>query len=49
MVPVVDVVVVAGGGNILFEHLNDIAAQSHSNNFGKSSKVRTTFLNYPFV
>ncbi len=40
MVPVVDVVV---GGDILFEHLNDIVAQSHSNNFGRSLKVRTTF------
>ncbi len=44
MVPVVDVVVVVGGGgNVLFEHLNDIVAQSHSNNLGRSSKVRTTF------
>ncbi len=44
MVPVVvvdDVVVV--GRNILFEHLNDIVAQSHINNFGRSSSVRTTF------
>ncbi len=44
MAPVVVVVdVVVGGGDILFEHLNDIVAQSHSNNFGRSSKVRTTF------
>ncbi len=26
------------GGNILFEHLNDIVAQSHSYNFGRSLK-----------
>ncbi len=43
MVSVVDVVVVVGGGNVLFEHLNDIVAQSHNNNSGRSSKVRTTF------
>ena len=41
MVPVV--VVVVEGGNVLFEHLNDIVAQNHSNNLGRSSKVRTTF------
>ncbi len=41
MVPVVVDVVV--GGNVLFEHLNDIIAQNHSNNFGRSSKVRITF------
>ncbi len=40
MVPVVVVVV---GGNVLFEHVNDIVAQSHSNILGRSSKVRTTF------
>ncbi len=46
MVPVVVVdvvVVVGGGGNVLFKHLNDIVAQSHSNNLERSSKVRTTF------
>ncbi len=43
VVVVVDVVVVVVGGNVLFEHLNDIVAQSHSNNLGRSSKVRTTF------
>ncbi len=40
MVPVD--VVVGGGGNVLFEHLHDIVAQSHRNNLGKSLKVRTT-------
>ncbi len=44
MVPVVVVdVVVGGGGNVHFEDLNDIVAQSHSYNLGRSSKVRTTF------
>ena len=45
MVPVVVVVVdvVVVGRNILFEHQNNIVAQSHINNFGRSSKVRTTF------
>ena len=36
MVPVVFDLVVLVEGNILFEHLNDIAAQSHSNNLGRS-------------
>ncbi len=45
MVPVVVVLDVVGGGegNIFFGHLNDIVAQSHSNNFGRFSKVRTIF------
>ena len=42
MVPVV------GGGvgrgeNVFFEHQNDLVPQSCSNNFGRYSKVRTTF------
>ncbi len=41
MVPVVDVFF--WGGDVLFEHLNDIVAQSHSNNFGRSSIAKTTF------
>ncbi len=43
MVPVVvvDDDDVVKEGTVLFEHLNDIIAQSQSNNF--SSKVRTTF------
>ncbi len=43
MVPVVVVDVVVVGENVIFENLNDIVAQSHSNNLGRSSKVRTTF------
>ncbi len=31
------------GHPLLFEDLNDLVAQSHSNNLGRSSKVRTTF------
>ncbi len=31
-------------GNVFFEDLNDIVPQSHSNNFGRSSKVRTILL-----
>ena len=34
-------------GNVFFEDLNDVVAQSHSNNFGRSSKVRTTLLKWP--
>ncbi len=39
----VPVVVVVGGGYVLFELLNFIVAQSHRNNLGRSSKVRTSF------
>ncbi len=31
-------------GNVFFEHLNDIAAQSHTLVLGRYSKVRTTLL-----
>ncbi len=44
MVPVVVVGVVFWWwwGNVFFEDLNNVVAQSHSNNLGRSSKVRTT-------
>ncbi len=42
MVPVIVVDVVVGG-NVLFDNLNDLVAQSHSNNLGRSSKVGTLF------
>ncbi len=48
MVPVVVVVVVAvGGRNVFVGPLNDLVAQSCSNNLGRSSKVRTTFPKWP--
>ena len=43
MVPVVVDVVVIGGGNVLFEYLNGIKAQSRRNNLGRSLKVGTIF------
>ncbi len=41
MVPVVVVDVVVVIVDILFDNLNDLVAQSRSNNLGRSSKVRT--------
>ena len=46
MIPVGDVVVLEGE-NVLFEHLNDIVAQSHKNNLGRSSTLGQLFLMTP--
>ena len=43
MVPVVVDVVV--GGDVLFDNLYYLVAQSRSNNLGRSSNVRTSFKN----
>ncbi len=43
----VPVVVVAVGGDGFVGPLNDLVAQSCSNNLGRSSKVRTTFPKWP--
>ncbi len=35
------------GRNVIFEHLDAVAPQSHSNNLGRYLKVRTTLLKLP--
>ena len=46
MIPVVvDVVVDDVRGDLFFNTKNDLVARSHSNNLGRSSKLRTSLLN----